>query len=74
MRMPLLTRRGKPSITLTFVVPAMVLAQVKFALAGLTILGQTFPEFSGTDFAAAFASIGAVWWGREHTEKSNGME
>jgi len=72
--MPLLTRRGKPSITLTFVVPAMVLIMAKFALAGLTVFGQTWPEFSGVDFAASFGSIGGIWWMREKTEKTNGME
>lgn len=61
--------RGRRSVTLSFVAPALAVTILKFALEGLTLLGVPVPSFSGTDFAAAFGAIGAVWWGREFTTK-----
>lgn len=57
--------RGKPSITLTFVAMAWTVLIGKFAVAGFFDV----PAMSGMDFGTAFGAIGAVWWGREHTEK-----
>lgn len=57
--------RGRASVTLTFVAPALLAVIARFVLAEQ----YGFPPFSGGDFAFAFGAIGAFWWGREHTEK-----
>lgn len=61
--------RGRESHTLLFVALAAVILVYKFAVAGLTILGMTFPAMSAGEFGLAFGAVMAVWLGREWTEK-----
>lgn len=62
--------RGRASVTLTFVAPAVAVLLFRFVVAGLTLGDHTFPELTGIDFGTAFAAIGGIWWGREHTDKN----
>lgn len=61
--------RGRESHTLVFVALALAVLLPKFAVAGLTLWGMTFPNMTGGEFAAAFVAILAAWLGREWTEK-----
>jgi hypothetical protein len=62
--------RGRESHTLLFVALAALVLIYKFALAGLTLWGLTFPAMSASEFGIAFAAILAVWLGREWKEKT----
>lgn len=61
--------RGRESHTLLFVALAALVLTYKFAVAGLTIYGLTFPAMTAGEFGAAFVLILAAWLGREWTEK-----
>lgn len=61
--------RGRESRTLLFVTAALCVLLVKFALAGLALLGQKFPTMTGLEFAGAFGAVLAAWLGREWTDK-----
>lgn len=61
--------RGRESRTLLFVALAALVLIYKFAVAGLTIYGLTFPTMSATEFGIAFAAVLAVWLGREWQDK-----
>lgn len=64
--------RGRESHTLLFVALAALVLIYKFAVAGLTIWGLTFPTMTATEFGIAFAAVLAVWLGREWTDKTKG--
>lgn len=57
--------RGRESHTLLFVALAALVLIYKFAMAGLTIWGLTFPTMTASEFGIAFAAVLAVWLGRE---------
>jgi hypothetical protein len=57
--------RGRESHTLLFVAIAALVLIYKFAVAGLTIWGLTFPDMTASEFGIAFAAVLAVWLGRE---------
>ena len=61
--------RGRESHTLVFVALAALVLIYKFAVAGLTLWGITFPVMGATEFGLAFGIVLAVWLGREWTEK-----
>lgn len=61
--------RGRESHTLLFVALAALVLVYKFAVAGTSLLGVTWPAMSASEFGLAFAGIMAVWLGREWTEK-----
>jgi hypothetical protein len=62
--------RGRESHTLLFVALAALVLIYKFAVAGLTIWGLTFPAMSASEFGIAFAAVLAVWLARDWTEKT----
>lgn len=62
--------RGRESHTLLFVALAALVLIYKFAVAGLTIYGLTFPPMSATEFGIAFGAVLAVWLARDWTEKT----
>lgn len=62
--------RGRESHTLLFVALAALVLIYKFAVAGLTIWGLTFPTMSATEFGTAFAAVLFIWLGREWTDKT----
>ena len=61
MRFLLKDSSGKKSITVTAFVIGFVVATAKFAASELIIKGFTFPAFSGGDYAAACAALGAIY-------------
>jgi len=68
MKMPTITDgRGNESTTAVFVIPAVLLVMVKFALSG----HFGFPVMSGTEFAAGFGSVMGIWTWREIGAKKN---
>ena len=69
-RLPTLNdSRGRASHTLMFVVVALLVLIVKFAVSGLILFGYHAQEIAAQDFGIAFAAILAPWLGREWTEK-----
>jgi hypothetical protein len=62
--------RGRESHTLLFVALAALVLIYKFAVAGLSIWGLTFPAMSASEFGIAFAAVLAVWLARDWTEKT----
>ena len=64
--------KGKPSWTLTMIVPGYGALTMKFLASGLTypIVG-TIPVMSGGEFAAAAMVLLAAWVTREATEKDD---
>lgn len=62
--------RGRESHTLLFVALAALVLIYKFAVAGLTIWGLTFPAMSAGEFGMAFAAVLAIWLGREWADKT----
>ena len=58
-------KKSRESTTLQFVLAANVILLVKYAGAGLTIAGLSFPEMGAGEFGVAFAAITAVWLQRE---------
>jgi uncharacterized membrane protein YccC len=62
--------RGRESHTLLFVTLATLVLIYKFAVAGLTLFGITFPAMTATEFGIAFGAVLAVWLARDWTEKT----
>ena len=62
--------QGRESHTLLFVALAALVLIYKFAVAGLTIFGLTFPPMTATEFGLAFGAVLAVWLARDWTEKT----
>jgi hypothetical protein len=63
--------RGRESHTLLFVTLAALVLIYKFAVAGLTLFGITFPAMTATEFGIAFGAVLAVWLARDWTEKTS---
>ena len=61
--------RGRESHTLLFVALAALVLIYKFGVAGTSLFGLAWPPMTASEFGIAFASILAVWLGREWTEK-----
>ena len=62
--------RGKPSITLTLVVPACLLLMVKYAIAGFALgVYGVQPPMTGIEFGTGFMLLLAPFLQREWTEK-----
>ena len=70
MRLLLRDTKGKPSWTLTIIVPGYVALSLKFLASGLTypIVGM-LPVMSGGEYAAATMVLLGSWVAREATEK-----
>ena len=62
-------KTNKKSVTLTIMVVGFCVALLKLLLAGMSFNGITFGEFSGTDFATVFGSIGTIYTARKFTDK-----
>lgn len=59
------TKQQSPTLTLLVVTTLACLA--KLLVSGLTINGVALGDFSGTDFAAAVAAVGALYAQRKWT-------
>ncbi len=70
MRFLLKDTRGKPSITLTLVVPACLLLMGKYAVAGVDLGAYGVqPTMTGIEFGTGFMMLLAPFLQREWTEK-----
>lgn len=58
---------GKPSVTMTAFVTGFITVNLKLLAAGLTIGSYTMSAFSGVDYSAAVAALGAVYVMRRST-------
>lgn len=58
---------GKPSITMSAFVTGFIVVNAKLLISGLTLGGYKMAAFSGTEYAAAVASLGAVYVLRRST-------
>lgn len=63
--------KGEKSVTLTVVVSTLAVALCKLLLAGLTIKGIDFGDFSGTDFAAVVTPVFGLYWSRRNVVIGN---
>lgn len=62
--------RGKPSITLTLVVPACMILMAKYIVSGLTLGAYGVqPAMTGIEFGTGFMLLLAPFLQREWTEK-----
>lgn len=61
-------KTGKLSVTLTLLVVGFAGALGKLVAAGTQWGSTTMGPFSGADFAAVMAALGALYWGRKHTD------
>lgn len=59
---------GKKSTTLTAFVLGFVTVNIKLLASGLTVAGYQMSDFSGTDYGAALAALGAIYVLRRSTD------
>jgi uncharacterized YccA/Bax inhibitor family protein len=52
---------GNPSVTVTAFVMGFIVACVKLLIAGHTIYGVQFGEFTGGEFAAVVGALGTIY-------------
>lgn len=57
--------KTRESSTMQLVLPAAFLVMVKFALAGNTVYGFSFPEMGVGEFGLGFGAVLAIWLQRE---------
>lgn len=57
-----------PSLTRALLIIGFIIANIKLLLSGISLEKIKFGDFSGTDFAAVVGSLGAIYWGRRHTD------
>lgn len=63
---------GKPSLTATAFILGFLVVNGKLLLSGLTVGGMTATAFSGTEYAAALAALGAIYVLRRNQPKKEG--
>lgn len=56
------------SVTVTLYVIGFFVCTLKLLTSGITFGNITLGTFSGSDFALAVGAVGAVYWGRKHTD------
>ena len=61
---------GKKSTTLTAFVLGFVIVNIKLLASGLTLGGYSMSEFTGGDYSAAMAALGAIYVLRRSTDPS----
>lgn len=61
-------QNGNKSTTLTAFVLGFIVVNAKLLISGLTIGGYTMANFTGVDYSAAIAALGAVYVMRRSTE------
>ena len=61
---------GKPSVTMTAFVTGFAVVNAKLIGSGMTIGSLTLAPFSGVEYAAAMAALGAIYVMRRSTDKS----
>jgi hypothetical protein len=59
---------GKKSTTLTAFIIGFITVNIKLLISGLTIGGYTMSNFSGIDYSAALAALGAIYVLRRSTD------
>lgn len=60
---------GEKSVTVTAFILGFAVVNLKLLGSGLTVAGLTLAPFSGTEYAAAIAALGAVYVMRRATGK-----
>lgn len=63
-------KTGKKSVTLTIMISGFAVALAKLLLSGITYGEFSFAQFSGSDFAAVFGAVGAIYTARKYTDKN----
>lgn len=58
---------GEPSVTMTAFVVGFVTVNLKLLISGLTIGSYTMSTFTGVDYSAAVAALGAIYVMRRAT-------
>lgn len=58
----------QPSVTVTLLVTGFLVCTLKLLTSGITIGNISLGAFSGADFALAVGAVGAIYWGRKHTD------
>lgn len=63
---------GKKSLTATLFVSGFVVVNLKLLLAGLTVGSFAMAAFTGMEYAAAVAALGAIYNLRRHKNMKEG--
>lgn len=58
----------EPSVTVTLLVIGFIVCTLKLLTSGFSFGNISLGTFSGSDFALAVGSVGAIYWGRKHTD------
>lgn len=56
------------SVSLTLLVVGFVLCLLKLLTSGIAFGSMNLGTFTGSDFAIAVGALGALYWGRKHTD------
>lgn len=56
------------SVTLTLLITGFVVCLLKLLTSGVSFGNMNLGAFSGSDFAIAVGSLGAIYWGRKQTD------
>lgn len=56
------------SVTVTLYVIGFLVCTLKLLTSGMHFGSMSLGTFSGSDFALAVGAVGAVYWGRKHTD------
>lgn len=59
------------SVTVTLYVIGFTVCTLKLLTSGMHFGNISLGTFSGSDFALAVGAVGAVYWGRKHTDSQN---
>ena len=60
---------GNKSITMTAFVAGFVVVNLKLVLSGMTLWGVVLAPFTGVEYAAAIAALGAIYVMRRNNTK-----
>lgn len=62
---------GKKSVTVTLFVIGYVTCLLKLLTSGMSFGTLSLGAFTASDFAIIVSSLGAIYWGRKHTDANS---
>jgi len=65
---------GSKSVTMTAFVLGFIVVNAKLLISGLTLAGYQMSPFTGVEYSAAIASLGAIYVLRRSTSNNNSTE
>lgn len=70
-RLMLSDSKGEKSITVTAFIIGFIIVNLKLLISGLSVAGIQMENFSGSDYAVAVGSLGAIYVMRRATDKKD---